>query len=38
MNRSELEEEDLSAYKIIIVGQTKVGKTKLLIRYKFGTY
>ena len=43
VNVSELEKEaedgeELSNYKVIIVGKTQVGKTKLLIRYKYGTY
>ena len=38
MNKSEFDEDDLPRYKIIIVGKSKVGKTKLLVRYKFGSY
>lgn len=38
MNISLLEDEDLPNYKIIIVGRTQSGKTKLLTRYKFGNY
>ena len=39
MNISEYDEdENLPNYKIIIVGKTRSGKTKLLTRYKFGTY
>ena len=39
MNTSLLEDEDeLRSYKIIIVGKSKSGKTKLLTRYKFGNY
>ena len=38
MNRSEIDEDDVPMYKIIIVGHTSIGKTKLLIRYKFGVY
>lgn len=39
MNISLFEDEDeLPNYKIIIVGRTQAGKTKLLTRYKFGNY
>ena len=38
VNVSELDDEDLPSYKVIILGKGKIGKTKLLTRYKFGTY
>lgn len=38
MNRSELDEDEVPSYKIIIVGKSHSGKTKLLARYKFGLY
>ena len=39
MNISLIEDEDdLPEYNIIIVGRTQSGKTKLLTRYKFGSY
>ena len=38
VNVSELDEEELPHYKVIIVGKSKAGKTKLLTRYKFGVY
>lgn len=39
MNISLIEDDDdLPTYKIIIVGKTKAGKTKLLTRYRFGNY
>ena len=39
VNVSEREDdEDLPSYKVIILGKAKAGKTKLLARYKFGTY
>lgn len=38
MNVSEYEESEVPSYKIIIVGKGLAGKTKLLTRYKFGTY
>lgn len=38
MNISELEDDEKPRYKIIILGKTMSGKTKLLSRYKYGTY
>lgn len=38
MSMSEFYDDDLPSYKIIILGRTRSGKTKLLTRYKFSTY
>ena len=38
MNKSELDEDSRPSYKVIIVGKSHVGKTKLLTRYKFGVF
>lgn len=38
MNDSEFDEDEKPRYKIIILGLSNTGKTKLLTRYKYGTY
>ena len=38
MNISELEDDQKPRYKIIILGLTNTGKTKLIARYKYGNY
>lgn len=32
------DEETLPQYKIILLGKSKAGKTKLLVRYLYGSY
>jgi GTPase SAR1 family protein len=32
------DESSVPTYKVIIIGKTQSGKTKLLTRYKYGTY
>lgn len=38
MNDSEFDDDEKSLYKITILGLSNTGKTKLLARYKYGTY
>lgn len=40
MIKSSLNEEEsfLPSYKLVIVGMAATGKTKLLTRYRYGTY
>ena len=38
MNVSELDEDEKPRYKIIMLGKSMSGKTKLLARYKYNTY
>jgi small GTP-binding protein len=35
---STLSEEECPQYKVILLGQSQAGKTKLLVRYLFGSY